>query len=168
MLWTTAGRLRGDVFVSLLLTLRDVGRSRATLELEVLALRHQLHVLKRSHARRLRLTRIDLCFANTPAAVRMTRPRAPRAPILNDYRERWERTRLQQTTELGGDQPHGGIRREPGVGAQLEARHRLTGRPSDDQGRAGRDPTNHRRRVDWVRVLRIRASVAGSWTVPAH
>ena len=48
-----------SVFVSLLLTLRDVGRSRATLELEVLALRHQLHVLKRSHARRLRLTRID-------------------------------------------------------------------------------------------------------------
>ena len=48
-----------SVFVSLLLTLRDVGRSRATLELKVLALRHQLHVLKRSHARRLRLTRID-------------------------------------------------------------------------------------------------------------
>src|SRR5712691_10985784 len=48
-----------SVVVALLLTLGDCGRSRVTLQLEVLALRHQLHVLKRSHARRLRLTRID-------------------------------------------------------------------------------------------------------------
>jgi hypothetical protein len=48
-----------SVFVSLLLTLRDCGRSRATLQLEVLALRHRLHVLERSRARRLRLTRLD-------------------------------------------------------------------------------------------------------------
>ena len=48
-----------SVLVSLLLTLRDAGRSRASLQLEVLALRHQLHVLKRSQARRLRLTRVD-------------------------------------------------------------------------------------------------------------
>lgn len=48
-----------SVLVSFLLTLRDCGRSRATLHLEVLALRHQLHVLKRSHPRRLQLTHID-------------------------------------------------------------------------------------------------------------
>ena len=34
-------------------------RSRAGLQLEILALRHQLHVLERSQARRLRLTRVD-------------------------------------------------------------------------------------------------------------
>src|SRR2546426_11133132 len=48
-----------SVLVSFLLTLRNAGRSRANLQLEVLALRHQLYVLKRSHARRLRLTRVD-------------------------------------------------------------------------------------------------------------
>ena len=48
-----------SVLVSFLLTLRDAGRSRASLQLEVLALRHQLHVLKRSQARRFRLTRVD-------------------------------------------------------------------------------------------------------------
>jgi hypothetical protein len=48
-----------SVVVSFLLTLRDAGRSRATLQLDVLALRHQLHVLKRSQTRRLRLTRVD-------------------------------------------------------------------------------------------------------------
>jgi hypothetical protein len=48
-----------SVLVSFLLTLRDAGRSRASLQLEVLALRHQLHVLKRLQTRRLRLTRVD-------------------------------------------------------------------------------------------------------------
>ena len=48
-----------SVFVALLLTLPDCGQSRATLQLEILALRHQIHVLKQSHARRLRMTRID-------------------------------------------------------------------------------------------------------------
>ena len=48
-----------SVFISLLLTLRDCARSRAGLQLEILALRHQLHVLERSQARRLRLTRIE-------------------------------------------------------------------------------------------------------------
>jgi hypothetical protein len=37
-----------SVLVSLLLTLRSWARSRAALQLEVLALRHQLHVLQRS------------------------------------------------------------------------------------------------------------------------
>src|SRR5687768_3711174 len=48
-----------SVFSSFLATLRDCGRSRAILQLEILALRHQLHVLERTHARRLRLTRLD-------------------------------------------------------------------------------------------------------------
>ena len=48
-----------SVLGSLLLTLRIAVRSRAALQLEVLALRHQLHVLQRSRAPRLRLTRVD-------------------------------------------------------------------------------------------------------------
>ena len=48
-----------SVFSSLLMTIRDCGRSRAILQLELLALRHQLHVLERSQGRRLRLTRFD-------------------------------------------------------------------------------------------------------------
>src|SRR5437773_2053429 len=48
-----------SVFISLLMSLRDCARSRAGLQLEILALRHQLHVLERAHARRLRLTRFD-------------------------------------------------------------------------------------------------------------
>ena len=47
------------VFGSLLTTVRDCGRSRAILQLEILALRHQLQVPERSHGRRLRLTRFD-------------------------------------------------------------------------------------------------------------
>src|SRR5688572_25529634 len=55
-----------SVFISLLMTLRDCARSRAGLQLEILALRHQLHVLERSHARRLRLNRFDrlLCLVS--------------------------------------------------------------------------------------------------------
>jgi hypothetical protein len=48
-----------SVFVSLLLTLRGCVRSRAALQIEVLALRHQLQVLERSRPRLLRLTRAD-------------------------------------------------------------------------------------------------------------
>jgi putative transposase len=48
-----------SILVSLLLTVRGCVRSRAALQLEVLALRHQLHVLKRSRSRRLGLTRSD-------------------------------------------------------------------------------------------------------------
>ena len=48
-----------SVVVSLLLTLRTWARSRATLELEVLALRHQLQVLQRTRPRRLRLANTD-------------------------------------------------------------------------------------------------------------
>ncbi len=47
------------VLFSLLLTLRSSARSRVALQLEVLALRHQLHVLNRSRPRRLRLVQAD-------------------------------------------------------------------------------------------------------------
>jgi putative transposase len=47
------------VLVSLLLSVRSCLRSRAALQLEVLALRHQLQVLNRSRPRRLRLVTAD-------------------------------------------------------------------------------------------------------------
>ena len=48
-----------SVLGSLLLTVRGCVRSRAALQFEVLALRHQLQVLKRSRPRRLRLSKAD-------------------------------------------------------------------------------------------------------------
>jgi putative transposase len=48
-----------SVLASLLLTLRTWARSRAALQLEVLALRHQLQVLQRTRPPRLRLTKAD-------------------------------------------------------------------------------------------------------------
>jgi len=48
-----------SVLLSFLLTLRTWARSRAALQLEVLALRHQLQVLHRSRHRRVRLAKTD-------------------------------------------------------------------------------------------------------------
>jgi hypothetical protein len=48
-----------SVLLSLLLSLRTWVRSRAALQLEVLALRHQLQVLQRTRPRRLRLAKAD-------------------------------------------------------------------------------------------------------------
>jgi hypothetical protein len=48
-----------SVLVSLLMAIRSCLRSRVALQLEVLALRHQLHLLERSRSRRLDLTRAD-------------------------------------------------------------------------------------------------------------
>jgi len=48
-----------SVLHSLLLTLRTLIRSRAALQLEILALRHQLAVLQRSRLRRVRLAKAD-------------------------------------------------------------------------------------------------------------
>src|SRR2546425_13102043 len=48
-----------SVLISLLLTLRGFARSRAALDLEVLALHHQLKMLQRSETRRLRLVEAD-------------------------------------------------------------------------------------------------------------
>jgi putative transposase len=48
-----------SVLLSLLLTLRTWARSRAALQLEVLALRHQVQVLQRTRRRRVRLAKTD-------------------------------------------------------------------------------------------------------------
>ena len=48
-----------SVVIALLLTLRSCARSRAVLQLELLAVRHQLHVLQRTRPRRLALLRTD-------------------------------------------------------------------------------------------------------------
>jgi putative transposase len=48
-----------SVLLSLFLTLRGSARSRAALQIEVLALRHQLQVLERTRPRRLRLAHAD-------------------------------------------------------------------------------------------------------------
>jgi len=47
------------VLISVLATVRGVVRSRAALHLEILALRHQLHVLQRSQRRRIHLAKAD-------------------------------------------------------------------------------------------------------------
>ena len=51
-----------SVLVALLLTLRTWARSRAALQLEILALRHQLHVLQGTRAYRVRLAKTDRCL----------------------------------------------------------------------------------------------------------
>jgi hypothetical protein len=51
-----------SVLVSFLLTVRIAARSRAELQLEVLALRHQLQVLQRTRSQRVRLTKTDRCL----------------------------------------------------------------------------------------------------------
>ena len=43
----------------LVLTMRDLARSRARLQVELLAVRHQLHVLERTRPRRVRLSALD-------------------------------------------------------------------------------------------------------------
>jgi hypothetical protein len=48
-----------SVLHSLLMTVRTLIRSRAALQLEILALRHQLAVLQRSRSSRLRLAKPD-------------------------------------------------------------------------------------------------------------
>jgi putative transposase len=51
-----------SVLFSLVVTMRTSLRSRAALQLEILALRHQLQVLQRTRPRRLRLATTDRCF----------------------------------------------------------------------------------------------------------
>jgi putative transposase len=46
-------------FLSLIFSIRSWFRTRALLQVEILALRHQLAVLKRSQRRRLRLNSVD-------------------------------------------------------------------------------------------------------------
>jgi len=53
----------------MLLAMRDVARSRARLEIELLAVRHQLHVLERTRPRRARLSTLDRWLWVWPARV---------------------------------------------------------------------------------------------------
>ena len=46
----------------LLLTKRDLACSRAKLQVELLAVRHQLHVLDRTRPRRVRVSTLDRCL----------------------------------------------------------------------------------------------------------
>src|SRR6478672_3354701 len=48
-----------SVLLSILLTLRTWAHSRAALQLEILALRHQLQILQRTRPRRVRLAKTD-------------------------------------------------------------------------------------------------------------
>jgi hypothetical protein len=56
-----------SVLLSFLLTLRTWAHSRAALQLEVLALRHQLQVLHRTRPRGLRLTKADRVLSHNLA-----------------------------------------------------------------------------------------------------
>ena len=60
-LWSPSHSLRSvmPIVVAVILSLRSLIRSRAALQLEILALRHQLQVLERSRQPRLRLTAAD-------------------------------------------------------------------------------------------------------------
>ena len=51
-----------SVFIALLRTARLSLGSRVTLQLEILALRHQVQVLQRSRRRRIHLTQVDRVF----------------------------------------------------------------------------------------------------------
>src|SRR5580765_7620945 len=64
MLRMSAATLRGmtSVFLAVLQTLRTWAHTRAALQLEILALRHQLQVLQRTRPRRLRLGPTDRCL----------------------------------------------------------------------------------------------------------
>ena len=48
-----------SLLMSLVQTMRVAVRAQAALHIEILALRHQLHALQRSHRRRVRLTQAD-------------------------------------------------------------------------------------------------------------
>jgi hypothetical protein len=73
------------VLISLLATLRGVGRSRAALHLEVLALRHQLQVLQRSRPRRLRLAKADRWLCTLRSRI-TPRPRGQRNNCAKRFR----------------------------------------------------------------------------------
>jgi hypothetical protein len=81
----------------LLLTLRSSFRTRASLQLEILALRHQLQVLNRSRPQRVRLTRADRVlwvwlsqvWAEWRAAFLIVRPETARGVAIRGFRLFW-------------------------------------------------------------------------------
>ena len=82
-----------SVLISLLLTLRTWARSRAALQLEVLALRHQLQVLQRSKPRRVRLAKADRALGPASARTGWRGERGGRGStaILTRHRRRQRR-----------------------------------------------------------------------------
>jgi putative transposase len=86
-----------SVVISLLLTLRASLRTRAALQLEILALRHQLQVVERSRLRRVRLTGADRLlwvwlsrvWDDWRAAVHMVRPETVLAWHRRGFRLFW-------------------------------------------------------------------------------
>jgi putative transposase len=86
-----------SVIVSLLLTLRSTLRDRSAMQLEILALRHQLHVINRSRPQRLRLTRADRmlwvwlskCWNGWRAALAIVRPETVVAWHRRGFRLFW-------------------------------------------------------------------------------
>jgi hypothetical protein len=88
-----------SVVVSLLLTILVSLRDRAALQLEILALRHHLHVLNRSRPQRLRLTQADRMlwvwllrvWDGWRAAVEIVKPETIVAWHRRDFRLFWTR-----------------------------------------------------------------------------
>jgi hypothetical protein len=70
------------LFFSFLGTLRSCFQTRVALELEILALRHQINVFRRSQRGRVRLTQVDLSFHKVLAGYEINKIAASPASIL--------------------------------------------------------------------------------------
>jgi hypothetical protein len=92
MLRATLGTLLAHdaVFVAFLLTLKSCAQSGAALQLEVLALRHQVQVLERSRPPRLRLTRADrLLWVWSATQPSLSQPLTNQRNLAIDASGRW-------------------------------------------------------------------------------
>jgi hypothetical protein len=79
-----------SVFVAFLLTLKSCAQSGAALQLEVLALRHQVQVLERSRPPRLRLTRADrLLWVWSATQPSLSQPLTNQRNLAIDASGRW-------------------------------------------------------------------------------
>lgn len=104
-----------SVFVSLLLTVRSSVRSRAALQIEVLALRHQLHVLQRSRSHRVRLTpgdrflwvRLSRAWTEWRAAIVIVKPETVIAWHRQGFRLfwTWKSRRRKRATDSASRRP---------------------------------------------------------------
>jgi hypothetical protein len=103
-----------SMLLSVLLTLRTWAHSRAVLQLEILALRHQLQVLQRTRPRRVRLGKTDRCLWSLLSRL-WTVWRT--ALVIDRYR--LAPTRLPAVVDLEEPSPHG-------------ATHRVGGHPHAD------------------------------------
>jgi putative transposase len=95
-----------SVLRSLLLTLRTLARSRAALHLEILALRHQLHVLQRTRPRRVRLAKTDRCLWVVLARL-WTGWRTALVIVKPETVIAWHRRGFRLMVDLEEQTPHG-------------------------------------------------------------